>query len=70
MHELVREVVGDLVEEVVLVDTFAHPQTGKTSHCFRINYRATDRVLTNEEVDHLQWKVREKLATELLVELR
>ena len=52
------------------MDAFEHPKTGKLSHCYRINYRATDRVLTNEEVDAFQFAIRDKLASELQCELR
>jgi hypothetical protein len=37
--ELVRGIGGDLVEEVVLIDSFTHPKTSRTSNCFRITYR-------------------------------
>mmetsp|Transcript_3203 Transcript_3203/g.7591 ORF Transcript_3203/g.7591 Transcript_3203/m.7591 type:complete len:441 (+) Transcript_3203:115-1437(+) len=68
--ELVRNVAGDIVESVELVDKFDNPKKGKTSHCYRINYRAMDRSLTNEEVDKLQMEVRDKAAADLSVELR
>ena len=70
MHEVVREVGGDLVEEVVLQDAFPHPTTGRVSHCYRINYRSLDRSLRNEEIDNLQWDVRTRLEDLLGVELR
>ena len=70
VHEVVREVAGDLVEEVVLKDIFTHPQTGRLSHCYRINYRCLDRSLTNEEVDELQWDIRARLEKFLSVQLR
>ena len=70
LHELVREVAGDLVEEVVLQDNFVHPKTARTSQCYRINYRSLDRSLKNAEVDELQWKVRTELEQKLCVELR
>lgn len=42
-HELVRELAGDLVENVELVDQFTHPKTNRTSHAYRITYRHMDR---------------------------
>jgi len=70
LNELVRNIAGDLVEELELIDDFIHPKTNKTSHCYRISYRSMDRNLTNEEIDALQEQVRDRTARELGVELR
>jgi phenylalanyl-tRNA synthetase alpha chain len=70
LNELVRDVAGDLVEQVSLIDDFVHPNTGRTSHCYRISYRSMDRSLTNQEIDSLQEQVRERTVKELGVELR
>lgn len=69
-HELVRGVAGDLVESVELIDDFTNKKLGKRSNCFRINYRDMNRSLTNEEVDKLQFQVRDKLVAKLGCELR
>jgi len=70
LNEVIRQVAGDLVEQVTLEDSFEHPRTGRTSHCYRITYRSMDRSLTNEEIDELQWQVREVCVNDLGVELR
>ncbi|KAH8106840.1 phenylalanyl-tRNA synthetase [Cristinia sonorae] len=41
--DLVRDAAGDFAEDVKLVDAFTHPKTGRSSQCFRINYRSMDR---------------------------
>ncbi|KAI8919050.1 hypothetical protein DFJ77DRAFT_452883 [Powellomyces hirtus] len=68
--EVVRDVAGDMAEDVKLIDKFEHPKTKRVSRCFRINYRSMDRTCTNEEVDKIQDEVRRVAATTLGVELR
>ena len=70
LNDLLRQVGGDLIENVQLVDEFVHPKTNRESHCYRITYRSMDRSLTNDEIDILQEEVREKISKELNVELR
>ncbi|MCJ1259407.1 hypothetical protein MMC24_007244 [Lignoscripta atroalba] len=68
--EIVRDVGGDLVEDVKLVDDFTHPKTGRKSLCYRINYRSLERTLRNEEANELHEDVRKRLVDKLGVELR
>lgn len=68
--EIVRDMAGDLVEDVKLIDEFAHPKTGRKSMCYRINYRSLERTLTNEEANDLHDRVRRQLVQSLGVELR
>ncbi|OQR83060.1 hypothetical protein ACHHYP_15174 [Achlya hypogyna] len=70
LYEVVRDIAGDMVEKVEVVDAFVHPKTQRESKCFRITYRHHDRNLTNEEVDAIQLVVRENLVQQLGVELR
>ncbi|KAJ2845755.1 phenylalanyl-tRNA synthetase alpha subunit, mitochondrial [Coemansia erecta] len=70
MMDLVRETAGDLVEGVKLIDSFTHPKSGKTSRCYRINYCSMDRNVTNEEINDIQEKVRNRMVRQLGVSLR
>ena len=68
--EIIRNVGGDLVEDVRLTDEFTHPVSSRKSFCYRINYRSLERTLTNEEANQLHEDVRGNLVEKLGVELR
>ncbi|KAF2114693.1 hypothetical protein BDV96DRAFT_613281 [Lophiotrema nucula] len=68
--EIARDVCGDLVEDVRLVDEFVHPKTGRRSMCYRTNYRSLERTLTNEETNELHGRFCQQLVEKLGVELR
>lgn len=70
LNEVIRDIAGDLVEAVELIDHFVHPKTKRVSNCFRISYRSMDRNLTNQEIDALQEKIRGVVVDKLGVELR
>jgi len=68
--EVVRNIGGDLVEAVTLIDDFTNKKNGKRSNCFRITYRSMERSLENKEIDDLQMLIREAMVNELGCELR
>lgn len=70
LNEIVRNIAGDMVECVTLIDEFQHPKTKRVSNCWRISYRSMERSLTNEEVDQFQERIREEVVKKLNVELR
>ncbi|XP_021980278.2 phenylalanine--tRNA ligase, chloroplastic/mitochondrial [Helianthus annuus] len=67
--EIVRGVASDLAEEVQLIDNFTNKKA-MTSHCYRITYRSMERSLTDEEINELQWNVRDQVQRQMNVELR
>ncbi|BEI86807.1 hypothetical protein CcaverHIS002_0701530 [Cutaneotrichosporon cavernicola] len=68
--EIVRDIAGDLVENVKLIDDFTHPKTGRRSLCYRLNYRSMDRSLSNDEVNVLQDKVTGRVVDQMGIEMR
>ncbi|MDE2173441.1 MAG: hypothetical protein KGJ31_02480 [Patescibacteria group bacterium] len=65
--DLVRDVAGDLVEQVELIDEYANDEkfgADKKSYAYRVTYRSSDRTLTNEEVDVLHHVLEKKTAEE------
>jgi phenylalanyl-tRNA synthetase alpha chain len=65
--DLVRDIGGDLVEQVALIDEYENAEkfgAGKKSYAYRITYRSSDRTLTNEEVDALHKKLEAATAQE------
>lgn len=68
--EVVRSEGGDLVEEVKQTDDFFHPKKQRRSNTFRIVYRSMERSLTTEEVNDIQFRVRQRVEQELGVQVR
>ena len=72
-YEIVRDFADNLIEEVKLVDSYENEEKfgkDKKSYTFRIVYRSPERTLTNEEINKIQDKIREKTAQDLNAVLR
>jgi len=58
--DLIRDIGGDLVEEVTLLDKFENAEkfgADKISYTYRIVYRSTERTLETSEIEPLQKQV-------------
>ncbi|OHA24293.1 MAG: hypothetical protein A3B11_02335 [Candidatus Taylorbacteria bacterium RIFCSPLOWO2_01_FULL_44_26] len=71
--DLIRDIGGDLVEEVKLSDKYQDESKfgkGKTSYTYRIIYGANDRTLTSLEIDAIQAKIYAETASQFGAKLR
>jgi phenylalanyl-tRNA synthetase alpha chain len=71
--ELIRDIGGDLVNEVQLIDKYEDEKKfgdGKISYTYRIIYRSNERTLTIDEVDPIQSKIYSETAKQFGAELR
>jgi phenylalanyl-tRNA synthetase alpha chain len=71
--DLIRDIGGDLVEEVQLLDKYENMEKfgpDKVSYTYRIFYRSPDRTLEASEVEPLQEKVYSQTAEQFKAELR
>ena len=71
--DLIRDVGGDLVEEVSLLDKYENPEKfgkGKVSYTYRIIYRSNERTLREEEILPLQEKIIEETEKQFKAEVR
>lgn len=71
--DLIRDLGGDLVEQVELLDKYENADKfgkDKTSYTYRIVYRSNERTLTTEEIDPIQEKIYKQTAIQFNAELR
>jgi phenylalanyl-tRNA synthetase alpha chain len=71
--DLIRDIGGNLVEEVKLIDKYENPTKfgpGKISYTYRIIYRSHERTLKNSEIDPLQEKIYQETARQFKAQLR
>ncbi len=71
--DLIRDLGGDLVEQVELLDKYENQKKfgqDKISYTYRIIYRSNDRTLTSSEVDKIQSEIYSQTAKQFEAELR
>ena len=71
--DVIRDLDGDLVEQVELLDKYENVEkfgAGKISYTYRIVYRSNDRTLVSSEVDAIQEKIYQETAKQFNAELR
>ncbi len=71
--DLIRDIGGDLVEQVELLDKYENVEKfgkDKISYTYRIVYRSNERTLTTEEIDPIQAKIYKQTSTQFEAELR
>jgi phenylalanyl-tRNA synthetase alpha chain len=71
--DLIRDIGGELVEEVSLLDKYESPEkfgAGKSSYTYRIVYRSNERTLKIGEIEPLQDRVIEETKKQFDAEVR
>ncbi|MEK7169502.1 MAG: hypothetical protein AAB377_02815 [Patescibacteria group bacterium] len=71
--DLIRDIGGDLVEQVSLLDKYENAAkfgAGKMSYTYRIVYRSNERTLTLEEITPIQNKIIEETKKQFKAEVR
>ena len=70
LHELIREITDDTIKNVILMNVWTDPSTGKVSRCYREIYQSSVRAVSHDLAHSLQNAVRLTVAREMNVELR
>lgn len=71
--DLIRDIGGNLVEEVQLLDTYKDEEkfgADKTSYTYGIVYRSNERTLTIAEIDPIQAKIIQETINQFAAEIR
>lgn len=71
--DLIRDLGGDLVEEVTLLDKYENPEKfgpDKMSYTYRIVYRSNERTLQTSEIDPIQEKITRETIGQFGAEIR
>lgn len=71
--DLIRDLGGDIVEEVKLLDHYDDAEkfgTDKTSYTYRIIYRSNERTLKTSEIDPIQEKITQETVAQFSAKIR
>ncbi|NXR11336.1 FDXA1 protein, partial [Semnornis frantzii] len=69
-HTIARQVSGEMVTSIQLLDSFQQPETGRKSLCYRLTFQSCDKALSCQEVAEMQLLLREEIKQRLAVTLR
>lgn len=71
--DLVRDIGGDMVEEVELIDKYENAEKfgeGKISYTYRITYRHLNKTLTNTEVNDIHAELEKRTEADFKAQIR
>ncbi|XP_051494272.1 ferredoxin-fold anticodon-binding domain-containing protein 1 [Apus apus] len=69
-HTIARQVSGETVVSIQLIDSFQRAETGLKSLCYRLTFQSCDRALSRQEVAQMEQRFRKEIAQRLGVTLR
>ncbi|XP_060565341.1 ferredoxin-fold anticodon-binding domain-containing protein 1 homolog [Ruditapes philippinarum] len=68
--DIIRDVAGDCVIGLELLDTYTELVSGKTSRCYRLTFQSADKVLSYDTSWRLQSLIRLEVEKKMKIELR
>ncbi|XP_061869986.1 ferredoxin-fold anticodon-binding domain-containing protein 1 isoform X2 [Colius striatus] len=69
-HTIARQVSGEMVVSIQLIDSFQQAETGRKSLCYRLTFQSCDKALSCKEVAEMQLLFRKEINQLLHVTLR
>ncbi|KFP15612.1 Ferredoxin-fold anticodon-binding domain-containing protein 1, partial [Egretta garzetta] len=69
-HTIARQVSGEMVVSIELIDSFQQSETGRKSLCYRLTFQSCDKALSRQEVAGMQLLFRKEINRRLRVTLR
>uniref|UniRef100_A0A8D0ER05 phenylalanine--tRNA ligase n=1 Tax=Strix occidentalis caurina TaxID=311401 RepID=A0A8D0ER05_STROC len=69
-HTIARQVSGEMVISLQLIDSFQQSETRRKSLCYRLTFQSCDKALSRQEVAEMQLLFRKEINQRLRVTLR